>query len=613
MLVFLFCAVVVIASFFKVLSTVLPRLFLVPTQLWQDKIEHVMNYPKPIYLRVGMKRSSFRRRLVTASAHPSYYNNFNNNKLKIHPEDCENKDNFFVDGMKRRAIEDPGRKVLFGFFHPYANNGGGGERVLWQAVHSTLLTKDTNIAVIYTVNMEEPANILRKVQDKFGIDVDGDRVVFIYLRKYGKLIANDYWKHFTLLGQLFGSLMLSAEALFELSPDVWVDTIGLPGSYFLVSVSLKIPILAYVHYPILQQDMFNKLKYRNIKQLIKFRPSVQNIKDVVKLVYWDALYYLYVYLGSLVDITVANGSWTFDHMQKIWFLNKKYNSSMEVLFPPCGTENGHLEKALVSKRNNKMIYIAQFRSEKRHDLILKQYSEFLKVFQKSKQPIKNLPTLVFLGSCRTGDDTETLLEIKQLTAELNLSDYVEFIVDCSYSEILHQLSKVKFGLNSMWNEHFGIGVVEYMNHGVIPIVHASAGPLLDISLNKSREASNSWKSDSGFFFKSATDPDFDPAIQSESKFTFTDEYSYPKLTFKEKDQLIEYPELSVLLMKLFIFEPEFASQKQLASMRQTGFDLVLSRFSNKTFNVTWMKYTRDLLTLEKKFRDTKREGIEEVH
>lgn len=32
----------------------------------------------------------------------------------------------------------------------------------------------------------------------------------------------------------------------------------------------------------------------------------------------------------------------------------------------------------------------------------------------------------------------------------------------------------------MWNEHFGIAVVEYMASGLIPIVHASAGPLLDI-------------------------------------------------------------------------------------------------------------------------------------
>jgi alpha-1,2-mannosyltransferase len=32
----------------------------------------------------------------------------------------------------------------------------------------------------------------------------------------------------------------------------------------------------------------------------------------------------------------------------------------------------------------------------------------------------------------------------------------------------------------MWNEHFGIGVVEYMAAGLVPVAHASGGPLMDI-------------------------------------------------------------------------------------------------------------------------------------
>jgi len=32
----------------------------------------------------------------------------------------------------------------------------------------------------------------------------------------------------------------------------------------------------------------------------------------------------------------------------------------------------------------------------------------------------------------------------------------------------------------MWNEHFGIGVVEYQAAGCVPVVHDSGGPKLDI-------------------------------------------------------------------------------------------------------------------------------------
>ncbi|KAL9264315.1 GDP-Man:Man(3)GlcNAc(2)-PP-Dol alpha-1,2-mannosyltransferase-like protein [Drosera capensis] len=36
----------------------------------------------------------------------------------------------------------------------------------------------------------------------------------------------------------------------------------------------------------------------------------------------------------------------------------------------------------------------------------------------------------------------------------------------------------------MTDEHFGIGVVEYMAAGVIPIAHNSAGPKMDIVLDE---------------------------------------------------------------------------------------------------------------------------------
>jgi alpha-1,2-mannosyltransferase len=42
------------------------------------------------------------------------------------------------------------------------------------------------------------------------------------------------------------------------------------------------------------------------------------------------------------------------------------------------------------------------------------------------------------------------------------------------------MQKASIGVNGMWNEHFGIGVVEYLAAGLIPVVHDSGGPKLDI-------------------------------------------------------------------------------------------------------------------------------------
>jgi alpha-1,2-mannosyltransferase len=41
-------------------------------------------------------------------------------------------------------------------------------------------------------------------------------------------------------------------------------------------------------------------------------------------------------------------------------------------------------------------------------------------------------------------------------------------------------SKATIGIHTMIDEHFGIGIVEYMSAGLIPIANASGGPLLDI-------------------------------------------------------------------------------------------------------------------------------------
>ena len=41
-------------------------------------------------------------------------------------------------------------------------------------------------------------------------------------------------------------------------------------------------------------------------------------------------------------------------------------------------------------------------------------------------------------------------------------DYVRFVLNAPYSEVLHLLSRSSIGLSTMVDEHFGINVVEYM-------------------------------------------------------------------------------------------------------------------------------------------------------
>jgi len=70
--------------------------------------------------------------------------------------------------------------------------------------------------------------------------------------------------------------------------------------------------------------------------------------------------------------------------------------------------------------------------------------------------------------------------LRLLAHEERLEDSLEIICEAPWREVKQILGKAWIGTNAMWNEHFGMGIVEYMAAGLIPAVHASGGPQLDI-------------------------------------------------------------------------------------------------------------------------------------
>jgi len=59
-------------------------------------------------------------------------------------------------------------------------------------------------------------------------------------------------------------------------------------------------------------------------------------------------------------------------------------------------------------------------------------------------------------------------------------DSVTFAVNFAFPELVKLFGSSSIGLHTMVDEHFGITVVELMAAGLVPVVHASAGPFLDI-------------------------------------------------------------------------------------------------------------------------------------
>lgn len=88
--------------------------------------------------------------------------------------------------------------------------------------------------------------------------------------------------------------------------------------------------------------------------------------------------------------------------------------------------------------------------------------------------------MVIVGSCRNKDDFDRLKNMEDLSKHLSLENSVEFQVNVSYQELLHHFERSTIGLHTMWNEHFGIGVVECLAAGLITVANRSGGPLMDI-------------------------------------------------------------------------------------------------------------------------------------
>jgi alpha-1,2-mannosyltransferase len=88
--------------------------------------------------------------------------------------------------------------------------------------------------------------------------------------------------------------------------------------------------------------------------------------------------------------------------------------------------------------------------------------------------------LVLIGGCRNSEDKERIKDLQALCKHLSVEDNVDFKVNISYNELKTEMADGLIGLHTMWNEHFGIAVVEMMASGLITVAHRSGGPLMDI-------------------------------------------------------------------------------------------------------------------------------------
>ncbi|TKA75879.1 hypothetical protein B0A55_04859 [Friedmanniomyces simplex] len=377
---------------------------------------------------------------------------------------------------------------VIGFFHPFCNAGGGGERVLFAAILATQKRYPNALCVIYTGDHDASKDqILTNVRNRFNIELNAARICFLYLSTREYVLASK-WPHFTLLGQSIGSLILGWDAVTLLVPDIMIDTMGYAFTLALSKwLFPNLPTGAYVHYPTISTDMLSSLHTEVTSGQGLNAGLGKGAKGRLKQVYWELFARLYSWVGGSVDVVMTNSSWTQNHISRLWAParnNRRKKHAISVVYPPCAVEELTakipVDAESEKNRTRNLLYIAQFRPEKMHHVIIDAFHAFLKSYKHLTQD-GPMPKLILVGSVRDDHDEKRVYKLRLQTQEIK--DHVQFVVNAKWPQILEFLKSSSVGVNGMWNEHFGIGVVEYQAAGLISVVNDSGGPKADIVID----------------------------------------------------------------------------------------------------------------------------------
>ncbi|KAJ9452687.1 GDP-Man:Man(3)GlcNAc(2)-PP-Dol alpha-1 [Diplonema papillatum] len=378
-----------------------------------------------------------------------------------------------VSGRRRKPARNGAR---LGFFHPYSTGGGGGERVLWTMLSAIQKEYPQHDIVLYThwqSKPDEPSKqysadeIASLVRSKFGLTLS--RPVDVVVLKNIAWVEASSYPRFTLILQSLGSLVLGLEALLVDPPDIWLDTMGYAFTYPLAKYVGGCRVACYTHYPTVSSDMLTAVQSRSISHNNAGAVASSRWLTMAKLAYYRLFAAVYGWAGRRADVVMGNSTWTCGHVCTVWSLPP---TAVHKVYPPCDCAELRL---LAAPKERKVVSVAQFRPEKNHRMQLLAFARLL-----SALPNGMAPSLHLVGGVRDAADQKRVDELKVLAKSLDIEAAVHFHVDLPYPELKRLLGSSMVGLHTMWNEHFGIGIVEYMASGCIPVAHRSGGPLLDI-------------------------------------------------------------------------------------------------------------------------------------
>lgn len=308
--------------------------------------------------------------------------------------------------------------------------------------------------------------LLKHVESRFSISIEPSVPIrFVHITNVVSEVP------LSMVAQSFASMKVSYRALNKVNPDIFFDTTGCAFTFLVARVLAGCKVAAYVHYPTISTDMLALVWDRRPTYNNDSKISSSMIRSYLKMLYYILFSIAYGFVGSLATLVMVNSTWTNNHIRYLWRFAKK----TDIVYPPCDTQS--LEDLSLNGREEVIISIGQFRPEKDHALQLRAFSILL--HSNTSKRFENV-RMKLIGSCRGESDKMRVRQLQKLAKKLDLTDRVEFVLNQPYPVLKKWFGRASIGIHTMWNEHFGIGVVEMLAAGLVTIAHKSGGPKSDI-------------------------------------------------------------------------------------------------------------------------------------
>jgi glycosyltransferase involved in cell wall biosynthesis len=205
--------------------------------------------------------------------------------------------------------------------------------------------------------------------------------------------------------------------------------------------------IAYIHF------LHFSVAIRSLHYLAKAWKINPTIMDIMSAKTRAKIFKLVLSLSKMV---LTNSNFTKHIIKEVTGINSS------VLYPPVIIE--HTSDLRLSTRRNWIVIVSRFAKDKRLERILT-------IARKVRSAKFFIAGLLY--------DRNYFRELVNMTKTASL-DNVIFLPDFPRSKLNYLMLSAKVYLHTMPYEHFGMAVVEGMAHGLVPIVHKSGGPWLDI-------------------------------------------------------------------------------------------------------------------------------------